>query len=55
MTADPEIRIIARATNTNSVAYLKSLGAELVFTGQEEIAHSMLAALMNDGWEYRMK
>ncbi len=47
--ANPEIRIIARATNTDSVAYLKSLGAELVFTGQEEIAHSMLAALMNDG------
>ncbi len=42
---NPSIRVIARATNTDSVAYLKSLGADAVFTGQEEIAQSMLASL----------
>ena len=47
-TVNPAIRIIARATSTDSVAYLKSLGADLVFTGQEEIAQSMLGALMKD-------
>ncbi|MFN4141881.1 YbaL family putative K(+) efflux transporter [Aestuariivirga sp.] len=46
--ANPAIRIIARATNTDSVSYLKSLGADLVFTGQEEIAQSMLAALLGE-------
>jgi CPA2 family monovalent cation:H+ antiporter-2 len=48
---NPSIRIIARATNTEAVAYLKSLGADLVFTGQEEIAQSMLVALMKDSRE----
>jgi CPA2 family monovalent cation:H+ antiporter-2 len=42
---NPAIRIIARATNTDTVAYLKSLGADAVFAGQEEIAHSMLTTL----------
>jgi CPA2 family monovalent cation:H+ antiporter-2 len=44
--ANPSIRIIARATNTDSAAYLRGLGADLIFTGQEEIAQSMLTALM---------
>jgi monovalent cation:H+ antiporter-2, CPA2 family len=48
---NPSIRIIARATNTEAVAYLKSVGADVVFTGQEEIAQSMLVALMKDGSE----
>jgi CPA2 family monovalent cation:H+ antiporter-2 len=48
---NPSIRIIARATNTEAVSYLKSLGADLVFTGQEEIAQSMLVALMKDSRE----
>lgn len=42
---NPSIRIIARATNTETMAYLKSLGADEVFAGQEEIALRMLAAL----------
>ena len=42
---NPAIHIIARGTNTETVAYLKSLGADAVFAGQEEIAHSMLSAL----------
>ena len=46
--ANPSIRIVARATNSDSVAYLKSLGADLVFTGQEEIAQSMLSALVKE-------
>jgi len=45
---NPAIRIIARATSTDSIAYLKSLGADLVFSGQEEIAQSMLAALAKE-------
>ena len=45
---NPAIRIIARATSSESAAYLKSLGADLVFSGQEEIAQSMLAALAKD-------
>jgi len=45
--ANPGIRIIARATNTDSVAYLKSLGADLIFSGQEQIAQSMLGALLH--------
>ena len=42
---NPGIRIIARGTNTETVAYLKSLGADAVFAGQEEIAQSMLSSL----------
>ncbi len=42
---NPKIHIIARGTNTETVAYLKSLGADAVFAGQEEIAQSMLSAL----------
>ena len=42
---NPSIRIIARATNTETTAYLKSLGANVVFAGQEEIALRMLSAL----------
>lgn len=42
---NPSIRIIARATNTETMAYLKSLGADIVYAGQEEIALRMLAAL----------
>ncbi len=42
---NPAIYIIARGTNTETVAYLKSLGADAVFAGQEEIANSMLSAL----------
>jgi CPA2 family monovalent cation:H+ antiporter-2 len=45
---NPAIRIIARATSTDSIAYLKSLGADLVFSGQEEIAQSMLTALAKE-------
>ena len=48
---NPAIRIIARATGTESIAYLKSLGADLVFSGQEEIAQSMLAALAKESRE----
>jgi CPA2 family monovalent cation:H+ antiporter-2 len=42
---NPSIRIIARATNTETTAYLKYLGANVVFAGQEEIALRMLSAL----------
>lgn len=42
---NPSIRIIARATNTETMAYLKSLGANVVFAGQEEIAMRMLSTL----------
>ena len=48
---NPAISIIARATGTESIAYLKSLGADLVFSGQEEIAQSMLAALAKESRE----
>jgi CPA2 family monovalent cation:H+ antiporter-2 len=42
---NPSIRIIARATNSETIAYLKSLGADSVLAGQEEIAQGMLSAL----------
>ena len=41
---NPNIRIIARATNTDTMSYLKSLGADQVFAGQQEIALGMLSA-----------
>jgi CPA2 family monovalent cation:H+ antiporter-2 len=44
---NPSIRIIARATNSETIAYLKSLGADFVLAGQEEIAQGMLSALAN--------
>ncbi len=40
---NPQIRIVARATNTETVAYLRKLGADQVFAGQEEIAFKMLS------------
>ena len=42
---NPGMRIIARATNTETMNYLKSLGADQVFAGQQEIALRMLSAL----------
>ena len=44
--ANPAIHIVARAHSTESVAYLKSLGADDVLTGQEEIAQGMLRTVL---------
>ena len=45
-TANSSIWIIAKAQNSEGVAYLKSLGDEVVFTGQEEIAARISQAIL---------
>jgi len=42
-TANPDVRIIARAHFDAEVPHLTRLGANLVVMGEEEIARSMLA------------
>jgi CPA2 family monovalent cation:H+ antiporter-2 len=39
--ANPQMRIVARAQNPESVEYLKSLGADLIVFGEEETARSL--------------
>jgi monovalent cation:H+ antiporter-2, CPA2 family len=43
--ANPSIRILSRAQGPDAAAYLKALGADQVFIGEEELADGMLAAL----------
>ena len=43
--ANPSIRILSRAQGPDAAAYLKALGADEVFIGEEELADGMLAAL----------
>ncbi len=43
--ANPSIRILSRAQGSDAAAYLKGLGADHVFIGEEELADGMLEAL----------
>jgi CPA2 family monovalent cation:H+ antiporter-2 len=43
--ANPSIRILSRAQGSDAAAYLKGLGADQVFIGEEELADGMLEAL----------
>ena len=44
--ANPAIRIITRAHSSEGVDYLRSLGADVVFMGEEEIARGMVKDLL---------
>lgn len=43
--ANPSIRVIARAHTQEAVTYLRSLAADVVMMGENELARSMIAAL----------
>jgi CPA2 family monovalent cation:H+ antiporter-2 len=40
--ANPSVRIIARAHSAESVDYLRSVGADIIFMGEDEIARGMV-------------
>jgi CPA2 family monovalent cation:H+ antiporter-2 len=46
--ANPGIRIIARAHSAEGVEYLRSVGADAVFMGEDEIARGMVRDILGE-------